>query len=187
VPETTPVLAKPIAIISPSRVKGAPEVGSKLVAKVGSLKPTDATATYRWFRDGQPIAKTTKPIYTVRRADLGRALSVQITLSRRHFRDTTETVAVAAVTTVPEVKVRSDATRKRVALDIRVKAVGAPKPDGIVTVSVGRRTVEAQVVGGRVRVVVRGAKAGTSQVVVRFAGTEVVQPAIARSSVTVPR
>ena len=186
-PETEPVLAKPITITSPSRVKGTPVVGSKLAAKVGSLKPTDATATYRWFRDGQPIAKTTKPTYTVRRADLGRALAVQVTLSRKHFRDTVESLAVAAVTTIPEVKVRTDATKKRVAIDIRVKASGAPKPDGTVTVSVGKRTVGAQVVGGSARVVVRGAKAGTRPVVVRWAGTDVVQPAVARTSVTVPR
>ena len=185
-PETAPVLAKPIAITSPSRIKGAPEVGSKLVARAGSLKPSDATATYAWLRDGQPIAKATKPTYTVRRADLGRALSVRVTYARRHFRDTTESVAVAAVTTVPEVKVRSDVTRKRVALDIRVKAPGASRPDGVVTVSVGGRTVETQVVSGRARVVVRDLRPGTKPVVVRYAGTEVVQPAVARSSVTVP-
>ena len=187
VAETAPVLAKPVVITSPSRVKGAAEVGSKLVAKVGTLKPTDATATYRWFRDGQPIAGTRLPTYTVRRADLGHALSVQVTLSRTHFRDTTESVAVAAVTTVPEVKVRSEATRKRVVLDIRVKAPGASRPDGAITVSVGKRTVEAQVVAGTAHVVVRDAKAGTRPVVVSYAGTDLVQPAVAQSSIDIPR
>ena len=186
-PETAPVLAKPIAITSPSRVKGAPEVGSRLVAKAGTVKPTDATATYAWLRDGKPIAKATKPTYTVRRGDLGHGLSLQVTLTRRHFRDTTEAVAVAPVTTVPEVKVRTDASRKRVAVDIRVKALGARKPDGAITVSIGKRTVEAQVVGGRARVVVRGAKAGTRPVVVSYAGTDVVQAAVARTSVDIPR
>jgi surface antigen len=184
--ETGPVLAKPVAITSPSRVKGTPEVGSKLVARAGSVKPTDATATYAWFRDGQRIARTTKPTYTVRRADLGRNLSVQITLSRRHFRDTTESVAVAAVTTEPEVKVRTDATRKRVAVDVRVRAPGASRPDGAMTVSVGGRTVEVQVVGGEARVVLRDLRPGVKPVVVRYAGTDVVQSAVARSSVTVP-
>ena len=185
-PETTPVLAKPIAITSPSRVKGTPEVGSQLVARPGTFKPEDASVAYAWLRDGQPIAKATNPTYTVRRADLGRALSVQITLARPHFRTTTESVAVAPVTTVPEVKVRADATRKRVALDIRVKAPGASRPDGAMTVSVGGRTVEVQLVSGRARVVVRGLRPGTKPVVVRYAGTDVVQPAVARSSVTVP-
>ena len=185
--ETTPVLAKPIVITTPTRVKGAPEVGSKLVAKVGSLKPSDATATYAWFRDGKKIAGTRLPTYTVRRADLGHALSVQVTLSRRNFRDTTESVAVAPVTTVPEVKVRTDATKKRVVFDIRVKAPGASRPDGAITVSVGKRTVQAQVVAGVARVVVRDAKAGTRPVVVSYAGTDLVQPAVAESSVTIPR
>lgn len=185
-PETTPVLAKPVAIVSPSRVKGTPEVGSRLVAKAGTVKPVDATATYAWLRDGQPIAKATNPTYTVRRADLGSALSLQVTLTRRHFRDTTESVAVAPITTVPEVKVRADVTRKRVALDIRVKAPGASRPDGAMTVTVGGRTVEVQLVSGTARVVVRDLRPGTKPVVVRYAGTDVVQPAVARTSVTVP-
>jgi surface antigen len=184
---TAPVLAKPVRVTSPSRVKGTPVVGQKLVARAGTTKPGDATATYAWFRDGQRIARTTKPTYTVRRADLGRSLSVQVTLSRRHFRDTTESITVAAVTTRPEVKVRTDATRKRVAVEVRVRAPGAPKPDGAMTVSVGGRTVEVQVVGGSARVVLRGVRPGTKPVVVRYAGTDVVRSAVARSTVEVPR
>ncbi|NYE36666.1 surface antigen [Nocardioides cavernae] len=184
---TEPVLAKPITMTSASRVKGTPVVGKKLVAKVGGTKPGDATASYAWFRDGQRIAKTTKPTYTVRRADLGRTLSVQITLSRRHFRDTTETVAVrTTATTTPELKVSTDASRKRVAVDVRVRAPGATKPDGAMTVTVGKRTVEVQVVAGRARVVLRDLKPGSKPVVVRYAGNAVVQAAVARSSVTVP-
>ena len=80
---------------------------------------------------------------------------------------------------------RTDASRKRVAVDIRVKAPwGRPKPDGAITVSIGKRTVEAQVVGGSARVVVRGAKAGTRPVVVSYAGTDLVQPAVARRAST---
>ncbi len=184
---TTPVLAKPVAITSPSQVKGTPEVGRRLTARVGSVRPTDAAATYAWLRDGRRIAKATKPTYTARRADIGRSLSVQITLTRRHFRSTTESVAVSApVTTVPEVKVRADATRKRVAVDVRVRAPGAPRPDGAMTITVGRRTVEVQVVQGTARVVLRGVRPGTKPVVVRYAGTDVVQPAVARSSIRVP-
>jgi hypothetical protein len=94
---------------------------------------------------------------------------------------------VPMVTTVPEVKVRTDATRKRVAVDVRVRAPGASRPDGAMTVSVGGRTVEVQVVSGRARVVVRGVRPGVKPVVVRYAGTDVVRPAVERSSVTVPQ
>jgi surface antigen len=184
--ETTPVLAKPVTIISPSSVKGVPEVGSRLTARAGSVRPTDATATYAWLRDGQRIAKATNPTYTVRRADIGRALTVQVTLTRQHFRSTTESVAVPAVTTVPEVKVRTEATRKRVVVEVRVRAPGASRPDGAMSVSVGGRTVEVQVVSGAARVVLRDLRPGEKPVVVRYAGTDVVRPAVARSTVTVP-
>jgi hypothetical protein len=54
------------------------------------------------------------------------------------------------------------------------------------SVSVGGRTVEVQVVSGTARVVVRGLRPGEKPVVVRYAGTDVVRPAVARSTVTVP-
>lgn len=184
--ETGPVLAKPVQITSPSRVKGTATVGSKLTVRAGSVKPTDATATYRWLRDGVRIAKTTRPTYTVRKADVGRNLSVEITLSRRHFRSTTETVAVPMVTTTPTLKVRADASRKRVAVDVRVRAVGAPRPDGAMSITVGGRTIEVQVVAGKARAVLRGLRAGEKPVVVRYAGTDVVRAAVERSTVTVP-
>ena len=186
-PETTPVLAKPVAVTSPSRVKGTPQVGRRLVVQAGSVRPTDASATYAWLRDGRPIFKATHPTYTVRKGDIGRALSVQVTLARRYYRSTTESVAVAPVTTVPEVKVRTDATRRRVAVDVRVRAPGASRPDGAMTVSVGGRSVEVQLVRGQARVVVRDVRPGVKPVVVRYAGTDVVRPAVARARVRVPR
>ena len=84
-------------------------------------------------------------------------------------------------------RVRTEAKRGRVAVDIRVKAVGAPKPTGAITVSVGGRTVEGQLVDGRARLVVRDVRPGTKPVVVRYAGTDLVQAAVSRSSVTVPK
>jgi hypothetical protein len=186
-PETAPVLAKPVTLTRASRVKGATQVGSRLVVRPGSAKPGDASPTYRWLRDGRRIAKATRPTYTVRRGDMGHALSVEVTWNRRNFSATTETLAVPAVTTVPTVRVRPEATRRRVVVDVRVKALGAPKPAGAISVSVGGRTVEGQVVDGRARLVVRDVRPGTKPVVVRYAGTDVVQAAVSRTEVTVPR
>ena len=187
-PATAPVLAKAVALRSPSRVKGAPQVGSRLVVKPGRLRPSNASTTYQWLRDGRRIAKATHRAYTVRRGDVGRGLTVEVTHDRRNFRATTETLTVASpVTTTPKVRVRTEAKRGRVAVDIRVKALGAPKPAGAITVAVGRRTMEGQVVDGRARLVVRDVKPGNRPVVVRYAGTDVVQAAVARTTVTVPR
>ncbi|WP_299929906.1 CHAP domain-containing protein [uncultured Nocardioides sp.] len=185
---TAPVLAKAVALRSPSRVKGAPQVGSRIVVKPGRLRPSNASTTYQWLRDGRRIAKATHRAYTVRRGDVGRGLTVEVTHDRRNFRATTETLTVASpVTTTPKVRVRTEAKRGRVAVDIRVKALGAPKPAGAITVAVGRRTMEGALVDGRVRLVVRDVKPGNRPVVVRYAGTDVVQAAVARTTVTVPR
>jgi len=185
--ETEPVLAKPVTLVRPSRVNGAPEVAGRLVVRPGGVRQSDATATYRWLRDGQRIARATNRTYTVRRGDMGHGLSVEVTWSRRNFRATTETLAVAPVTTVPEMRVRPDARRGRVAVDIRVRALGAPKPAGAITVSVGARTAEGQLVDGRARLVVRDVRPGERPLVVRYAGTDVVQAAVSRTTVTVPR
>lgn len=187
-PATAPVLAKPVTLTRPSRVKGAPQVGQRLVVRTGRVQQAGATATYQWLRDGRRIAKATHPTYTVRRGDLGRGLSVEVTWDRRNFRATTETLAVASpVTTVPKVRVRPEAKRGRVIVDIRVKAVGAPKPAGAITVTVGKRVAEGQLVEGRARLVVRDVNAGARPLVVSYAGSDVVQPAVARTTVTVPR
>ena len=149
-PETAPVIAKPVTLVRPSRIKGTAQVAGRLVVKTGRVRQGGATATYQWLRDGRRIAKATHPTYTVRRGDMGHGLSVEVTWNRRNFRATTETLAVASpVTTVPQVRVRTEVKRARVAVDIRVKALGAPRPAGAITVSVGGRTVEGQVVEGR--------------------------------------
>jgi surface antigen len=186
-PATAPVLAKPVRLLSPSQVTGTPEVGQRLVVQPGRVRPKNATVTYRWTRDGRRISKATHPTYTVRKGDVGHSLAVEVTLAQRHFRATTETLAVPPVMAVSKLRVRPEAKRGRVIVDVRVKAVGAPKPSGTITVSVGKRTVEGQVVDGNARLVVRDVKPGKRPLVVRFAGTELVQPAVSRSTIKVPR
>lgn len=184
---TTPVLAKQVALRSPSQVSGKAQVGSKLTVRPGTTRPTGATASYQWTRDGNRIAGARHATYTVRKGDLGHALAVQVTLDHAHFRASVENVAVSPVTTVPELKVRTDASKKRVAVEVRVKAIGARKPAGAITISVGGQTLEGQVVDGTARLVFRGLKPGSRPVVVRYAGTDVVQAATARATVDVPR
>ncbi|RYB92064.1 CHAP domain-containing protein [Nocardioides oleivorans] len=187
-PDTEPVLAKPVTLTSPSTVSGRAEVGKVLTVKAGSARPSGATVSYSWLRDGKPIGKATNPRYTLRTKDLGRAISVQVTSSHRNFRATTETIAAKApVTTVAEVRVRAQASRKRVTVDLRVKAPGAPAPDGAVTVRIGGQTVTGQLTRGRERLVVRGLAPGRYRVLVTYAGTPLVQPAKARATILVAR
>ena len=186
VPETTPVLAKAIKLTSPFVVKGRPQVAGVLTARVGDVRPANASASYAWHRDGKRISKATNRTYTVRPSDTGRGLSVYVTLTHPNFRATTETIAVAGpVTTVPAVRVRPEVMRGRVAVNIRVRAPGVPAPDGAITVRVGGRSVEGQLVDGLARLVVRDLAPGTKPMVVRYAGTELVQPAVSRTRVNV--
>ena len=57
---------------------------------------------------------------------------------------------------------------------------------GAITVSVGKKTIEGQVVDGKARLVVRDVRPGARPVVVHYAGTDLVEPAVSRSTVTVP-
>ena len=186
-PESTPVLAKAIKVTRPFVVKGRPQLARVLVARGGDVRPSNASAAYAWLRDGRPISKATNRKYTVRRKDVGRSLSLRVTLTRAHFRDTTETIAVSGpVTSVPTVRVRTEVSRKRVVVNIKVKAPGVRAPDGAIAVSVGKRTVTGQLDQGLARLVVRGLRPGTKPVVVRYAGSERVQPAVSRSHIDVP-
>ena len=82
--------------------------------RTGRVRQAGATASYQWLRDGRRVAKATHPTYTVRRGDMGHGLSVEVTWNRRNFRATTEALAVASpVTTVPEVRVRTEAGELR--------------------------------------------------------------------------
>lgn len=185
-PETTPVLAKAIKVTRPSAIKGRPQVADVLTARAGTFQPSNATPAYTWLRDGRAISKATNRRYAVRPGDAGHTLSVQITLTHPHFRATTETIAVTGpVTTTPTLRIRPDVTRRRVAVDVRVRAPGVRAPDGSITVSIGRRTLQAELVRGRARLVVRDLKPGTKPVVVRYAGTEVVQAAVSRTTIRV--
>ena len=118
---------------------------------------------------------------------MGRSLALRVTLTRAHFRDATETIAVPGpVTSVPTVRVRTEVSRKRVVVNLKVKAPGVRAPDGAIAVSVGKRTVTGQIDHGVARLVVRGLRPGVKPVVVRYAGSELVQPAVSRSKLDVP-
>jgi hypothetical protein len=65
-------VATPLPTGSATLNVSAATVGTRLRATAHWSRP--ATATYRWLRDGAPIAGATTPAYTVSVTDLGRAL-----------------------------------------------------------------------------------------------------------------
>jgi hypothetical protein len=57
---------------------GKPRVGQTLQANVGSWQPSPVTLTYRWKRNGAPIAGATGLTYKATKADVGKYLSFQV-------------------------------------------------------------------------------------------------------------
>ena len=64
----------------PVLITGTPSVGHKLKAKTGNWKPGWLIKySYRWYRDGRPVAKATAKSYQLKGKDSGHSISVRIT------------------------------------------------------------------------------------------------------------
>jgi hypothetical protein len=77
-------------------ITGSAHAGSRLVASA-SWRPAPASTTYRWLRDGKPIAKATGRSYRLRAADIGHRVAVQVRAVRSD--------ALAAISTSPAKRV----------------------------------------------------------------------------------
>ena len=180
-----PVVIGQIAQGTPSAVAGRTRVGQVLTVTPGVVEPADATTAIQWLRDGVPIDGATATTYALTGDDLGSAISVQVTRSRRNYADLVETVPVAGtVTTKPTIELGTVGRSHKAVVRIRATAPGA-SVDGPVTVKVGTHVVTATLVGGHARVVVKDLAAGDRRVRVRYAGAGPVLPARARTSVHV--
>ena len=71
----------PAATVAPT-ISGTPKVGRTLTADPGTWEPADVQLRYQWLRDGAPIEGATSATYRVTRADVGTALSVQVTATQ---------------------------------------------------------------------------------------------------------
>lgn len=60
-------------------VTGTMRSGHRLTAKPGTWGPSGVHLTYRWTRDGHPIAKATSRTYTLQRADRNHRIGVTVT------------------------------------------------------------------------------------------------------------
>ncbi|MDN4175822.1 CHAP domain-containing protein [Nocardioides sp. SOB77] len=183
---TTPVLAGAISVRSPFAIAGRPRIGKTLTVESGAVEPADAAVAYTWLRDGEPVPGANSQAYILGPGDVGRSIAVRLDVSRPSYRSAVHILrAVGPITTVPALRVRPRGESGRAAISVRVTAPGASAPSGNLTVRVGRRTVNATLTNGRGLILVPELRAGVKRVVVRYSGTNVVSPAVARSSVEV--
>jgi hypothetical protein len=61
------------------KVKGTAAVGHSLKVVKRAWKPGKVALSYRWLRNGKPIAKATHSTYTLKKADAGKRISVRVT------------------------------------------------------------------------------------------------------------
>ena len=75
----------PIANTVPPTITGTPKVAERLTADPGSWASEPSELEYQWFADGSPIADADYNIFTVEAAQVGKAITVEVTASRPGF------------------------------------------------------------------------------------------------------
>jgi RPA family protein len=95
-------------------ITGLAQVGHTLSADPGPVNPADATLTYQWNADGDPISDATGSTYELTTAQAGQTITVTITAAAQGLDSQTETsdptAVVDAADTTPETPTDPDTT-----------------------------------------------------------------------------
>lgn len=78
------------------KVSGTAKVGKKLTAKPGTWKPSGVKLSYRWLRNGKSISGATKSTYTLKKADVGKKISVKVTGKKSGYKTVAKTSKATA-------------------------------------------------------------------------------------------
>ncbi|TQK69992.1 hypothetical protein [Nocardioides sp. SLBN-35] len=134
---SAPVLAgTPIAYAKPA-IFGTPEVGSTLAAWEGSWSETPDTYAYRWFEAGTAAPIGTAKDLVVPASAAGKAITVEVTVSKAEWNDgaaTSDPVTVAAPGEAPLTNVAKPAISEHPAVGALALAhpgVWSSEPDSI--------------------------------------------------------
>lgn len=170
-------------------ITGAARVGDTLVARGPTWSEPSVTTTYRWLRDGAPIAGAASDRLLLGAADVGRRISVEATGTKSGFTSTT----VRSVPSSPVMKISAaleltgrSTRRGDLQIDV-VVASSEPKLGGTVTIREGARTVASgvKVTDGRAAFRAGGVAAGSHTYAVSYLGTARVGTASAVVKVVV--
>jgi surface antigen len=185
---TAPVKTGQIRSVGQATIDGAAVVGTTLSVVPGTTTPAKVSARYQWLRDGKAISGDTGRTHRVSPNDLGRRLSVRVTLKATGY-------APRVVTTAPTRGVRAaariTATIARpaagsLAASVRVKASGVLAPRGTVTVRPATGPARAATISkGRATITLTGLAPGAQVVRITFGGTSSIGPVTIQKTVTV--
>jgi hypothetical protein len=86
-----------IPVLNPPIIHGAARVGKVFSVIDASWGVANPTLSYQWNRDGEPLAGSTDPTYTVVPADAGEDISVTVTASADGYADSVVTSEVKSI------------------------------------------------------------------------------------------
>jgi hypothetical protein len=179
----------PVSQVKPL-VTGTPELGETLAVSNGTWDLDELTFAYQWLRDGEAIEGATAATYVVTEADLGAELTARVTASKAGHEDGS---ALASGLTVPDEEEPAGpapSTTKATLLgekvkqgergEVRVKVTseGESVPTGTLTVTAGRKSVEAELTeadNGKVKVTLPKLKPGKYEVSVSYSGDDATE------------
>ena len=182
------IAAATLKLTTPFDVKGRSILGHKLRAADGEFKPSDATVSYQWLRNGFPIYGATAASYAVAPEDVAQMLGVVVTGSLPNVPPVSQRIDLAkAVRSVPVCTTR--AQRKpggMVIVHFEVTAPGIAEPDGTVVIKVGSHERTVAVKKGQAIARFLGVDPGRYRVRCKYAGGTLIEPGGARDWVRVP-
>ncbi|WP_214413897.1 N-acetylmuramoyl-L-alanine amidase [Sphaerisporangium fuscum] len=120
---------------APPAVSGAAKVGEELTASSGSWSRQVAGFTYQWYVGGAPVEGATGTTYRVRPADLGKTVTVKVTVDDPYFADTSaqsEPTAAVAPGTIASVRAPEITGAAKVGKRLKASAgEWAPAPEKV--------------------------------------------------------
>jgi len=182
------ITAATLKLKKPFDVDGRTVLGRTLTVADGKFKPSEATVSYQWLRNGAPIAGAVAVSYVPAPEDVGQMLGVVVTGSLPNVAPVSQRIDLAnQVRSVPTCTTR--AQRKpggMVIVHFDVTAPGIAEPDGTVLIKVGSHERTVTVKKGKAIARFLGVDPGRYRVRCKYAGGTLVEPGGARDWVRVP-
>jgi len=189
-------LLRPLENLAPPRVSGTAQVGTTLTVEPGSWAPEPEKRSYRWLRDGTPVATGTR--YVLGAADAGARITVEELVARPyHLRARATSAPVGKVARAGArlaLTVSPSSPRHDTALTVTATVTAAAgQADGRLTLYVDgkkRGTASPSVSGRKATArftVPKGLTAGKHRLEVRAARSASVEAASARTTVAVAK
>ncbi|GAA4824319.1 ExeM/NucH family extracellular endonuclease [Nocardioides caeni] len=202
--ETGTEVLVPIEVVEPlpvivnyaaPKVTGTPRMGKTVTADEGTWAPEPTGYAYRWFAGGVEIAGETGRTLKLRKPQIGKRITVEVTASADGYAEASLTSAPSAVVAKAAVTVSARVAPSPVIVNRSSVAVGirVTNPDGLtvagqVTVKVAGKTVTGRLVDGRVTIRIgRMPTTGLKRVYVTYLGNAVMAARRVITSFTVVR